>query len=208
MDNRINPVNFQANLVTSLKGRHNIMKNVGKRFAERTAGIEGSLSLTRAGKDIVGTDVHALEFNVNNVGYIVSEGYEKLLGNNIKTKEDVTPNVVEKITDTFVNIFYALSTEARFNEKIKPIKENITSTSRAYKTNRRLANYYNFAGKDCAKVHETLAESNNKRLDELFNQYTKERKSFLKQANKIGKNEPFLDTWHILINTDYPVKRS
>ena len=27
MDNRINSVNFQANLVTSLKGRHNILKS-------------------------------------------------------------------------------------------------------------------------------------------------------------------------------------
>ena len=207
MDNRINSVNFQANLVTSLKGRHNILEKVGQRFAEKTAGKEGSLNLARAGKEIVGTKVHALEFNVNDCGYIISDDYEKLLGNNIKNKEEITPNIVEKITDTFVNIFNALSSESKFNDKVKPIKENITSTSKAYKTNRRLANYYNFVGKDCAEVHETLAQSNNKRLDKLFNQYSKERSAFLKQANKIGKDDPFLDVWHILVKTDYSVKR-
>ena len=86
MDNRINSVNFQANLVTSLKGRHNILEKVGQRFAEKTAGKEGSLNLARAGKEIVGTKVHALEFNVNDCGYIISDDYEKLLVNNIKNK--------------------------------------------------------------------------------------------------------------------------
>ena len=49
--------------------------------------------------------------------------------------------------------------------------------------------------------------SSAKHFDKLFNQYSKERSAFLKQANKIGKDDPFLDVWHILVKTDYSVKR-
>lgn len=202
MDNRINGMNgisFQANLVTSLKGRHNIMDDVAKRFAEKTKRIPGTLNVERADKLIVGPKVHALEFDAG-ARYILSDGYENILGNNLKNKSDVTSAIVEKITNTFVNIFKALTCESKFQNKIDPLVKNIQETRQAMNLNLRIAAKLKDKDPVASELYTKLAEHNRARLTTLESELAVETQKFQDKASKIGKDDPNLDVWRIIVS--------
>ena len=203
MDNNISGVNFRANLVTKMKGRHDLLTKVGEEFSRQTRHLPGEMRLERA--DFIVGNKKVLDFNVGGLSLLVTQSKNKpLLGNNLENKEDITPELVKDVTKVFVNIFKALSSEVKFTEGTDSLVKNIRSTKKALKNNQILADYTARKGnKEASAMYTKLAEHNSKRLAQLNAQYSKEKAIFLEKANEIGKDEPYLDTWHQMMNEDY-----
>lgn len=202
MDLNVSNVGFKANMVTQLKGRHDIMTKVGQRFAEKTKHMKGELVINRAAKEIV-SDAHALEFDVNGASYIISEGIEDFLGNNIKSKKELTDGVVDRIATTFVNVFKALTAESKFEIKTANLQENIEETKKALLKNLSYATACEKRGNKASEMYKALAKQNRNRLNSLKSQYAKECDAFLSRANKIGAEDSHLDVWHVMMNETY-----
>lgn len=198
--NTCNNVNFKAKLVTKMKGRHNIMSKVEKEFAKQTNKLNGELFLNRADKSIVGNN-KALEFYAEGKSIIV--GYDNeisLLGNDLKTKKDVTPEAVKNIAKKLANVFRALISESNFTANTSSLVDNIFSTKNALRKNKSLAAYFDKRGnKDAASTFETLATKNQNRLNKLEKEYSEQKLKFLKNSEQIGADDPILDTWRLIV---------
>lgn len=196
-----NQPNFRGTLVTQLKGNHNILEKVSTRFNQKTEQLSGRLFLKPMDAFVTENNIQALEFVLGTHQYIISDGADLLLGNDLKTKKDVSPVAVEKITDTFINIFKALSAEAKFTRKVTSLSKNIESAKKTIKENARKVQV--LKDNNCEKVcsiYEKLLELNQRRLNKLNLEYNKAKNLFVNQAKKISENEPYLDSWFAMVS--------
>ena len=196
MNNSINDVSFKAQMVTQLSGRHNIMSRVAKDFAKKTENIPGQLFIKRGARyENPGT----IEISNGFSTYVMSK-YDNLLGNNIKTSSEVTNDVVDKISDTFVHFFKALNIESKFEEKNKNIIKSIRSLKRVikkYESYEKSANDNN--NDQMADRFKTIANSYKSRLEKLEKNFAVKKNAFLREADKLNKKAPELKTWRQVV---------
>ena len=194
-----NNISFKANIVTKMKGRHNVLENVAKNFEQKTNGINGSLYIYRNKSDYPDSIVFSIDKKTE---YIVSN-YDELLGNNIPNKSKVTKAYINKVTKTFINIFKALSADQKYDEKISDYEDNIKSVQTAFFKNQKLLKFANEKGETSrAEIYRFLAEQNQKRYLKLKKMVNEEKEKYSKVVEKMANKEPYLEVWRDVIIDD------
>lgn len=196
MDNKIS---FKANIVTRMKGRHNVLESVAKNFEQKTKGKNGSLYIYRNKADYPDAIVFSVDKKFE---YIISD-YDELLGNNIADNNKVTKAYIDKITKTFINIFNALSINQKFNEIMSDYNDNINSVKKAFAKNKMLLKNANEIGdKNKADIYRFLAEQNQKRYLKLNELSNAEKEKYSKQLEEMASKEPYLEVWRDVMIED------
>ena len=196
MDNNIT---FKANIVTKMKGRHNVLVSVAKNFEQKTKGKNGSLYIYRNHKE----SPNAIIISLNNKKDYYLCSYDELLGNNIIDEKHVTKAYIDKVTKTFVNIYKALSADIKFDEIKSNYETNIKSVKEAfYKNQKMLKKALSNGDTDKINIYRFLTEQNQKRFLKLNVLYSKEKDEYSKSLNKMADKEPYLEVWRDVIIDD------
>ena len=196
MNNSINNINFKGQLITKLSGRHNIMSRVSNDFAKKTAHIPGKLTITR-GNTLVNPKTIIL--SNGDTGYVISD-YANFMGNKFKNANEITDDVVSKISDTFVNIFNALDLEKKFVRKNQELIQNINRIRRIIDKNEIRLNVLKESNDQQAiKLLTAIIESSKKKLAKLEAQYNPKKIIFLEQADKFAEKDPELKVWRNVV---------
>ena len=198
MDKSINSLSFRANLVTNMKGRHNIMKPVAERFAEMTKNKSGELVLSRDGLNYPG----ALVISLKNNSYILHD-YADLLGNNFASASDIKSPVINRIAKTFARIFKALNADNEFSMSKEFYTEKIKYAYKELRNDKRFLTEARNAGDvKNAEAFEKLVANDKKRITALENDFTIIKEKYISQLEKMADKEPKLKVWRDVITDD------
>ena len=119
-------LSFQANIVTSLRGRNNIMQPIAEEFSKMTKNIDGELLLHRAESFIGPRKDHLLEFEVGKVNIITSQ-FEDMLST---PPEKADKKTIKKIAREFVYLFKALRRQDKYiADSEKSVREYSSATA-------------------------------------------------------------------------------
>ena len=189
MDSRINNnLSFKANLVTTLKGRNNILEPVAKEFARLTKNSTGELRLDRV-KDraFYSKGDHLLSVAYNNVD-IYTTKLHKLLS---IEPEKVDNKVIKAVAKEFAGIFHGLELHSKHIEKVKKMYETYTDAKASAE---RLTFKQKYAQKiggclaPLAKRFGMSAEKHNKTKNEALEYINKSYKTTLAKLDKYDSN--------------------
>ena len=180
MDNKINNISFKANLVTSMKGRNGIMKDVAQKFAQRTKSIDGTFEIARASNNqkslIVTLKEKKSEYIINN--------FADLTGENIEVK---TNSSIEEIADSFVGIFRALSTKSVYEKTIKRLNKNKANAESAMRANKSSLTKALMRDKDTSKeFYLNIIEKNKAKIEKIESCINGAKERYLSILNKIA----------------------
>ena len=180
MDNKINNISFKANLVTSMKGRNGIMKDVAQKFVQRTKSIDGTFEIARANNNqkslIVTLKEKKSEYIINN--------FADLTGENIEVKTDSS---IEEIANSFVGIFRALSTKSVYEKTIKRLNKNKANAESAMRANKSSLTKALMRDKDTSKeFYLNIIEKNKAKIEKIESCINGAKERYLSILNKIA----------------------
>jgi len=196
MDNSINNISFKGQLVTKLAGRHNIMSKVAENFANKTRRSPGELTIKR-GEHLVSPNT--IVFSNGNASLVISD-YAKYMGNNLKKAEDVTESLVNKISETFTNIYKALKLENKFVNKNQELIKSINRLKRIIEQNEaRLETLRQSNDQKAVNLLSAIIDSNKNKLAKLEAQYKPKKADFLDEADRLSRKDPELKPWRSVV---------
>ena len=190
MNNTVSPVglSFKGNLITKVKGRHNVMEQVSKRFAERTKSIPGTLEIVRGGQDYPGAMIFQLKdnpmiFSVCDYGNLFAQNSKK-----------TTKKQVNDITSRFINIFKVLKAEAQHADTIRSAETNLSRVERDMIANKRFLTALREEGNDkFIKIFENLVKSNEKNINKLNSIIDMATNKYLTTLDKIAQKDKSIE---------------
>lgn len=187
-----NDISFKANIVTTMNGRHGVMKKVVEKFSERTAKLPGELHIYRNKSEYP----DAIVVSLDKAKAYILHNYGDLLGNNLQSPKEVTPNLVNKITTTFINIYKALVEDLKFDAFSDSINDDLKAAKKVLRSNK--IHYDKTLASGDVKFSEVFAcliEQNEKRIATLEKIYDQGVEKYLAKLQKMSESEPKLQTW-------------
>ena len=162
MNTKINNISFQANLVTTMHGRNEIMKDVAKRFAEKTRNFEGTFEITRArGKN---PEAIIANYQEKKLVYLI-RNYADLMGENLSNK---SLESVEDITNSYVGIFKTLLTRSVYEKTLKKLSKNKEKTVSAMRANESSLTKAIMRDKDASRsMYLDMIEKNKAKISKI-----------------------------------------
>lgn len=182
MNNNINNVSFGANLVTTMRGRNCIMKDVAEKFATRTKGLNGTLELKRGGAEYPKALIMTLKEAKNT--YVITN-YGDLTGAFLKYK---TQEAANQIADSLVKIFRVLRTENAYEKFVSKIHRSKSRTQTALDANRR--SLVKVEDPRFENMYKALINQNRQKLDLLDSHLKSSKNKYLNMLNNIAGENP------------------
>lgn len=199
MDNKINNVSFNANLLTKMKGRHNIVERVGDKFAQKTLGTTGDLYVFRDKKNYPNAIVISLDKKKD---YILGN-YGDLFGAKIEKPEDINDSKIESIATSLYNILIALKADVYFDKLKNEHDDNLRSVKAALRKNSILLEKAKEDGNaKFIDMYKRLVESHKNRYASLLSSLENIKNNYVRMLKYMAKEEPMLDTWKSVVIDD------
>ena len=178
MNNNIGNISFGANIVTNMRGRNGIMKDVAQQFAKRTKGLNGTIELTRGGRKYP----NALILNYKDMrrSYLITD-YGDIMGEALQNK---TPEATNKIADSLVKIFRVLRADSTYEKFVSKLKKHRNKTMVALDANK----------KSLAKIQDARYETsyisvinqNKQKLETIEKHLSNSKGRYLSMLNSIA----------------------
>ena len=122
------------------------------------------------------------------------------MGNNLKNSSDVTGNVVNKISETFLIIFKALKLEDKFVKKNQELIKSISRLKRVIEKNENLLKILEKNNEQTAyKLTSAILDSNKRKLVSLESIYNPQKADFLDEADRLLKKDSILKDWRSVV---------
>lgn len=198
MNNNINNISFQANLITKIKGRDNIMSKIASEFQFKTRNMPGTMELVRGGNQYPGAMILKLKKEPSPIYSIIN--YKSFLS---QTNEKVTSKDINKIAKRFSKIFKMLTLEDIFTRKIDAINLNLNQVHKALRKNSGiLAAVKNNGNEKYIKPYEVLVKNNTNRIKTLNTEKELLKKQYIDNIEKIaGEDKEFQE--YVRIQRDF-----
>lgn len=194
-----NNIAFRANIVTTMNGRHGIMQKVAEKFSERTSKLPGELHIFRNKSEYP----DAIVVSLNKTKDYILHDYGDLLGNNLKSQNEVTSNLVNRITTTFINIYKAMVEDVKFEEFTDNIVEQLKNLKKTLRSNKM--HYDKAIASGDTKFSQAFAcliEQNEMKIASLEKIYNQKTESYISKLEKMSQKEPKLEVWSKVIADD------
>ena len=193
MDNRINNnISFQANLVTSIKGRSNIMEAVAKEFAKMTKDIPGDFNIQRV-KDLgLTAKDHYLQFSYKTISFITDQFQNLLSQDYSKAGRKEAKAIAQKLEANL----RALAAEDKYNKDSERVLEKFNELRGSVKraeTAKRRADYYKL--NDLSDIYSTTIANYKEELSKITKRIKNMQQHTLKQIDEFKDKGIDLETY-------------
>lgn len=178
-------LSFKANIVTTLKGRNNVMTKISESFKQQSKGVNGSLLIERAKGGEKGSVICKIAGVENSPVLYMDQSFLS------KDAKVATPSLVDNVAERLFKVFQILKKELDFNSKVGELDKQIHHLSYVKKCNIAILDRLKLSGKNPSftKIYENLVASNGGRLDQLVSERQKLKESLINDSKKIAGNE-------------------
>ena len=195
MNNGISSINpsFQANIVTKIQDRNGVMEKVSKRFAEKTKNYSGDLNIiplqSQHGQKV-------LKFSLNENSTLISPNLNELLGTELNGPSEVSNELIDKITDRYVNILRALKLDTAFYKTMKNFFDILSGLSVSKRLNRE--NFYNSTRSGnfvYAEMYKQLMIECDQKAQVISEKIGDTAQRYYNILNNLRETEPVIQDW-------------
>lgn len=181
MNNKISNISFQANLVTSMKGRNGVMVDVAKKFAEKTKGLTGTFEVKRGMNNSNRSLV--LKYKELRNSFVIDD-YADLMG---AKYSEISDEIVENIAECYSRIFRMLKVQSVYDKVNKKRTRSVSKTESALNANRRSLKQAKENGENRFEgVYQSLIEQNKQKLNLLDEAIKSARVRYLNMLGSIA----------------------